>query len=298
MRIGCTLFLFLFSHLFTSAWNACGHMMVAAIAFQEMTEEQQAVITEILIRHPEYDRRWKADYQKLTDEIEVGLYLFMRAGVWPDEIADQNHPDHLHHAPRWHYINFKLKFLFNERMGEIDQVNVLQAIKTNLSIYNSEATLPEHKAIVLSWLIHLVADIHQPLHVVSLYSYKFPDGDRGGNRFWIKDNDPVNLHAYWDGLFGQSTEAAEVLNKAAIIKSHFPKNEDAQELNPKIWGLESFKLAREKVYYRGRLRSGTSKENAHQIPENYGKESRKVGEKRVVQAGYRLAGILSSSAEQ
>jgi hypothetical protein len=40
------------------------------------------------------------------------------------------------------------------------------------------------------------------------------------------------------------------------------------------------------------LKGGTDKENAQQVPKNYGKESSKVGEERVVLAGYRLANFI------
>jgi len=59
-----------------------------------------------------------------------------------------------------------------------------------------------------------VGDVHQPLHAVSLYTKELtaahlaksePDtGDRGGNLVFVipADGEKVNLHAYWDGLFG------------------------------------------------------------------------------------------------
>ncbi len=291
MRILLTL-VFFFISIAASAWNGRGHMIVAAIAYQELTKEKQESITDILIHHPEYKRKWKADYQVVKNEAELGLYLFMRASVWPDNIKSNKHPDHKYNAPRWHYMNYELRFPYSGELKVMDDYNVLQAIKVNLNTFYDHDTPLDQKAIALSWLIHLVGDIHQPLHTSSLFSDQFPKGDRGGNLFWIKANGAVKLHSYWDGLMGRSTKVRDVLNEANLIKSTDTKGTPTVEMNPAIWSQESFKLARKKVYLDGELQGSSDKENALSVPENYGKESKKVGEQQVSLAGYRLASLV------
>jgi len=44
----------------------------------------------------------------------------------------------------------------------------------------------------------------------------------------------------------------------------------------------------------GELKGSIDKENALPVPENYGTESKKVGEQQMALAGYRLAGILKN----
>jgi len=61
MRI-LAILLFLFVCTATHAWNARGHMIIAAFAYQELTKENQESITDILIHHPEYERKWKAGW--------------------------------------------------------------------------------------------------------------------------------------------------------------------------------------------------------------------------------------------
>lgn len=61
-------------------------------------------------------------------------------------------------------------------------------------------------------LIHLVGDIHQPLHAVNRYSKSCPNGmdirsiaigDDGGNKFKVKFTDTINnLHFLWDSMVG------------------------------------------------------------------------------------------------
>lgn len=150
----------------------------------------------------------------------------------------------------------------------------------------------DKRAIALCWLIHLVGDIHQPLHTVSLFSEQFPKGDRGGNLFWIKPKGAVKLHSYWDGMMGRSTSIQSVLNETTLIKTTYKKNNLTTDLDPVSWSKESFKLAIEKVYLNGALKGSAEKENLLPVPENYGNESKQVGEQQGVLAGYRLAKIL------
>ena len=278
----------------TNAWNPRGHMIVAAIAYQSLTKQNQATIADLLQQHPEYHRKWRQGYHHLTDDVELGLYLFMQASVWPDEIRDINHPQHHLDAPKWHYMNYKLTFPFDEVMDIVDQDNVLHAIKTCLKTYRSKTTANKQKAIALSWIAHLIGDVHQPLHSASLFSEQYPKGDRGGNDFWIKSNETVNLHYYWDGLLGRSTKVRSVLNEAIKLNQHWSTEIIAftDDSLPHDWSLESFKIAREKVYLDGKLKGGTDKGDAQQVPNNYGSISRTVAEQRVVAAGYRLANNL------
>ncbi len=192
-------------------------------------------------------------------------------------------------------MNYELRFPYQEEVKIADQENVLDAIEINLNIFKDHTTSMSEKAVALCWLIHLVGDIHQPLHTVSLFSEQFPKGDRGGNSFWIKPKGTVKLHAYWDGLMGRSTSIQSVLNEVTLITATYKKDKSSTVLDPVAWSKESFKLARETVYLNGVLKGNVDKENALPVPENYGKESRKVGEQQVALAGYRLTGLLGHS---
>jgi len=189
-------------------------------------------------------------------------------------------------------MNYELRFPYNGELVVADQENVLDAIELNLKIFKSTDTAADQRAIALCWLIHLVGDIHQPLHTVSLFNDQFPKGDRGGNSFWIRPKGTVKLHAYWDGLMGRSTSIQNVLNEATLIKAAQKKDDLTTDLNPVSWSKESFKLAREKVYLNGVLKGSVDKENALPVPEDYGKESKRVGEQQVALAGYRLASLI------
>ena len=70
---------------------------------------------------------------------------------------------------------------------------------------NVPSALAANKAVVLCWIFHLVGDVHQPLHVVSMFTPELPDGDRGGNLIFVRprpDSPPMRLHAFWDNATG------------------------------------------------------------------------------------------------
>lgn len=56
------------------------------------------------------------------------------------------------------------------------------------------------KSMMLRYLVHVVGDVHQPLHSASLFDNEhFPKGDMGGNLFKINYTKNVdNLHKFFD----------------------------------------------------------------------------------------------------
>jgi hypothetical protein len=51
-------------------------------------------------------------------------------------------------------------------------------------------------------LVHIIGDIHQPLHAAQLVDSQFTDGDQGGNLFQIYyQGNLMKLHGFWDAGF-------------------------------------------------------------------------------------------------
>ena len=92
---------------------------------------------------------------------------------------------------------------------------------------------------------------------------------------------------------GRSTSIQNVLNEVTLTKTTNKKDDLTTDLDPVSWSNESFKLAREKVYLNGKLKGSNSKENALPVPDNYGGDSKKVGQSQVSLAGHRLAKFLA-----
>jgi hypothetical protein len=135
--------------------------------------------------------------------------------------------------------------------------------------------------------------MHQPLHCGTIFNSTFPNGDKGGNDFYVKPGARgVRLHSVWDGLLGTSGKLQTHLNSAIRIETDYPR-ESLRELKkaktPKDWSLESRRVAIEKAYLQGELKGSPYANDAPAMPEGYTKEAKAVAERRAALAGYRLA---------
>ena len=277
------------------AWGPAGHMAVAIIAYQQMPPELQQRCVAILQAHPNIEK-WKE--KSVGDPPALAaMYTFAKASTWPDEIRRGNSPyDH----PGWHYVDYPLEPPnYPLVAGLAPEDNILFGINQSEKTLQDTSATPEQQAAALSWLIHLVGDIHQPLHAAELVTptYPLPEGDRGGNKFYVSvGGNDINLHAFWDRLPGQFFSPPFAADAAGKLEAQFPRAslaELAKPSDPTAWSLESRELAIDKAYLRGKLiGSPDSKVQPPPLPPDYLKESKEVADRRVALAGYRLADLL------
>ena len=194
------LFMLLFAP-HAKAWNAAGHRLVAAIAWQQLSPASQKFVADALAAHPDHDR-W-VDKARTSDPADI----FAEASTWPDDIRndprfhDEGRDDATPPLPgfadsarhkNWHYVDLDLRG--RTKKGEVDrQIERLGRLLRS-------TPKKDDISYALPWLLHLVADIHQPLHVGHA-------DDDGGNTVEIEN--PFNkrlpfssLHTYWDDLPG------------------------------------------------------------------------------------------------
>lgn len=271
------------------AWDGAGHMLIAAEAFRQLSPELQAQAIEVLKAHPDYDE-WIKSYHP-NRMISRGAYVFMRASMWPDEIRRSGSPyDH----PEWHFIDYPLRppsFPFEADQQPTNDVlfGIARCEKT-LSDTNAD---PELRAVCLSFLIHLIGDMHQPLHCCSFFSAAYPNGDRGGNDFYVqRDGQGARLHGIWDGLLGTVPNPRAEWDFSLKIDAKYPRGslpELAKDTTPKDWSLESRRLAIEDGYLNGDLKGSTNPATASALPPGYVTTAERVSERQGALAGYRLA---------
>jgi S1/P1 Nuclease len=272
------------------AWNGHGHMVVAAEAYRELSPEMQQKVSEILKSHPDY-AKWEKAHSKIEEDIDLPGFVFLQASMWPDQIHNQgNEYDH----PAWHTIHYPLKPPgFPMEPAEKPNNNALFGIAECEKALSDSKTSPRLRAVYLSFLIHLVGDLHQPLHCGSFFNADFPDGDRGAYDFFVKAGDKgVRLHVFWDGLPGKKATPQACRNNAVEIETKYPRKsltELSEHTTPKEWSLEGRALAIDKGYLHGELKGSTSAETAFPLPDGYTTAAKAVAERRVALAGYRLA---------
>ena len=148
----------------------------------------------------------------------------------------------------------------------------------------------------LVWLIHLVGDVHQPLHSAERYRQNDPSGDNGGNSVKLRCASGLqcadNLHAYWDGLLGSSLDFAQITAQGNSLNGR-PVPAGVDIVDPKIWVQESFDLAVADVY---KNTTGTALgDPSADIDAAYAKRARSDAEIRVILAGRRLAALINAA---
>lgn len=80
--------------------------------------------------------------------------------------------------------------------------NVTYIVDETLKIFK-QSGITFYKSLMLRFFIHLVGDMHQPLHMTTRVTQQHKDGDRGGNLFVLQGT-PNNLHSLWDQVMGKT----------------------------------------------------------------------------------------------
>jgi hypothetical protein len=196
-------FSFLAFHFSLSAWSKEGHHIVCAITHQYLSDEARDSV-----RH------------------YLGDLSLEEASVWMDEARRQ--PGHAY-LNSWHYVNIEK----DQTYVEDKKPNLINRLQ--LAIYNLKNKLGDYqtKHFNLKVLVHLIGDLHQPLHV----GY---GSDRGGNdskvNFLGKE---TNLHKLWDEdmIHFQRVDFQMCMKHKAELPEF--KNERYNELQIKNWAMES-----------------------------------------------------------
>jgi hypothetical protein len=295
-----------------NAWNATGHMTVAKLAWDRMDAGQRDATYQLLLQHPHLNEFFRK--QTRPAEVSEAEWFFLSASTWADWLrgyVKSKRPEDqaigkYHQGPR-HYINIPLVLpadaaLFKDRKLDPPDENIVTALADYLKQLRDPKLPAADRAVALCWLLHLVGDIHQPLHCVAFFSKEYPDGDLGGNLRWVKDGDqPTRLHAYWDDLLGRNSQYAEIKSHAEVLtRAEYERGKFAERLKNEdylAWAKEGAKLAWEVTYRKGELpglmipsgqESAEKKQAAPPVPPGYGDEARALARQQIALAGHRL----------
>ncbi|HEY4308418.1 MAG TPA: S1/P1 nuclease [Pirellulales bacterium] len=282
------------------AWNDMGHMVVAELAYQRLTPAQRDKIAAILQQHPHYKEFLAAERPAGVPE---GQWAFWRAATWPDWV--KHHQESFSHGD-WHYIDFPY-IPPGSAVRATDHPpkhqNILVALPT--CVDKARATSGSEKAINLCWVIHLIGDIHQPLHCATLFSEQCPKGDAGGNDsvYRIGGHRTIKLHPMWDDLLGKGPTpttiahgAQEAQTAVAANRSEVTREEIAAPTF-ESWAKESYALAVAYAYTNGSVIPAVAEGHKDAstlpaVPDSYAETAGLVARVCIGKAGERLAGVL------
>lgn len=300
MRKLVLLALLIFAIPLTSlAWNRRGHQAASAIAYARLSQNDKEKAIAILKYHPWYNSEWRTEYQQShPPNMSFENYAFIRAAAWPDDI--RNNPA-FHHRP-WHYVNYPFRMPnnidFDDPIGDGIMMTKIQDAMD--SVKNDDAiSQRENRAIMLSWLLHLLGDMHQPLHTVALVNSTYPEGDHGGNDFFVRKTPTSSvktLHSFWDDVLGTSRTIQSSAALATDLRSQHPFSSSMDNGDYKDWAKDSARLAINHAYkFNGEAITGSSNRNqGTAVPVGYAANATSVSAKQVALAGYRIATELRS----
>lgn len=224
------------------AWDDFGHRLVASAAYSQLDAATRERVDLIL---------------------GGGKDAFQEASVWADTITATRPV-----TRSWHYVNVPLSAEGYDRSRDCPQDNCAVArLEEYIGVLRSDAA-DEHRREALRFVIHLTADIHQPLHCAD-------NQDRGGNDFpLLWDGIRINLHQLWDHY---------------VMSNNITEVKEADATGDAVsWCNESHAIAQTVAYV------GLPEKNAA-VSDDYKQKARAAAASQLAKAAARLARVLNES---
>lgn len=207
-------------------WSKTGHRVIGEVAQENLTKKATKALSELL------DGQSLATISTFGDDIKAdSMYRKFSA---------------------WHYVNYPSNKKYGDEPAST-QGDLIIGIEKCIAIIKDKESTKADKTFYLKMLVHLIGDLHQPMHVGRLE-------DKGGNDIQVRwFNRGSNLHRVWDSNmiddYGMSyTELTSNLprlskaQKNSIIRGDiYDWVEESQDLATEIYG--SVEMG-EKLYYR------------------------------------------------
>lgn len=259
------------------AWDITGHRLSGEVAYQNLSkcakqhfDQHHSVLRDEypFVRHP-------GDFAAFPDFIKL-------RGV--------NTYNHWHYIAQPWYPN-KANFY-----RELNPQNARWALQQAQKNSQNKQIGYSQRAFYLSFVWHILADIHQPLHTISRYSKRHPNGDLGGLRFKIRHPIANNLHQLWDnGIdhFGAPQldypfRHQQVKRVASSLQKKYPKENFKTQLadtNIEHWIADSSQIAKQ-VSYHTQPRKRPKKA--------YLDKASEICQQQIVLSGYRIAQLYEN----
>ena len=244
-------------------WGPIGHRITADIAAANINGITRAKIEQIL-----------------------GDETLAEGSTWPDEQRSNPGDFWQKTASPWHYITISPDTPIAQLVHPPEGDALTALAHFSAILRDDNASLPD-KALALRFVVHIVSDLHQPLHAGK-------SGDRGGNEFIVTWFDaPSNLHYVWDEgmILRQQLSFSEYSER--LQRRTTPAQRIAWwEANPEQWASESATL-RDRIYPATGPELGMGTADAPvRLQYRYLWDWKPAMELRLAQSGIRLAAYL------
>jgi hypothetical protein len=259
------------------AWGNTGHRTVGEVATKYLEGKTLKKITDLL----------KGE----------GL---ARAATWPDEIKSE--PETYQHTYHWHYTTWPQEASEHSESNENSESGVLlKSISEQLTVLKDSKATKEQKIFALRFIVHLVGDLHMPLHVGA-------GTDQGGNLCKVSFHGrAMNLHSLWDeGMIEFTklsyTELANFISagksakdlKAIAQGSVIDWARESKEIVPSVYPLE-ITPSQGPSAVRSYCKKDVQPEETPKLSFEYSYKFMPIVEQRLFKAGVRLAVLLNEN---
>jgi hypothetical protein len=248
--------IFIYVPIRSFAWGTNGHRIVGEIASRYLTAKAKAEIAKIL-----------------------GHESIAMASNWADFIKSDTSFRYLYN---WHFVNFKpgLNYDdFRQVLKTDTSVNAYTKMNFLVKELKKKDLTKDKKLLYLKLLIHIVGDLHQPLHAS-------PEGTTGGNDIkltWF--NTPSNLHRVWDEHLIELQQLSYTEYVKAIDHTTVSERTKLQKQLPSEWVYNSYSIA-EQLHKE-------IKEKEPKLGYRYDFDHIQLLNQQLVSGGVHLAGILN-----
>src|SRR5688572_5887535 len=229
-------------------WGATGHRVTGYIADKHLSKKARLAMERIL-----------------------GQQSLAMASTWMDDVKSDSLYDMYED---WHWVTIEDNETYDQTKKN-PKGDLIYALERIISELKSKKLSPKEEAERLKMLIHLIGDIHQPLHVGR--------ADKGGNDVkltWFGGNS--NLHRVWDSDMIDGTRLSYTELAESLYKPNAAEVKTWQSTGVRDWAKESISY-RKQVYDIGNTKLGYE----------YQYKYFSIARDRLTQAGVRLAGILN-----
>ncbi len=266
------------------AWGPTGHRVVAEIAQRHLTPAAQARVSRLL------DGRTLADVANWPDELRsdprFDKYKPLHFATVKDGVASYRDAEK---APCGDLVVAIDAFTSYLRTGSRETLHAVKALSdksdgSGQGACNPQETEPLSPAEALSFLVHLIGDLHQPLHVGGT--------DQGGNLVSVNwmDRWTTNLHSTWDD---------EMVDFERLDYTQYARFLDhASEADASRWlSGDTISWANEAVAMRSKLYvfpDDSGKPAVHKVSYKYIGAQRDRMREQLLKGGLRLAAVLNS----
>jgi hypothetical protein len=243
------------------AWGRLGHRASARLAESRLSPQARAVVRDLL-----------EPGESLAD-----------ASTWADDYSRE-----IRGSAAWHYVNVPVASPHYNPRDHARQACVVTKIAEFRTVLADRNAPRARRRQALRFFVHLVQDLHQPMHVAD-------NRDRGGNSLQLRSGryEYTNLHQVWDsGLFRwrYRRHAEDELVRDVTALADRPEARQWLRGEVEDWADESLQIGRRAYRVPGTdriLRQGD------EIGGDYLESNAPLAVERIAQSGVRLAAMLN-----